>query len=161
MKRFALVALVAGCAGATPVVLTGRAETASFPGRVTMQLAAYSGPSSVCDPSDSANLCSAATVIARVGHILDGVRRVPCSDAARALDRYADLHAHEIATLLHLHELEPAASLARWEDRQRGTAELALVAGFDLVTRCEHDDQLEHAVRRVGLGSLFARSTSR
>lgn len=156
MKRLALVAVVAGCAGASPpVVLTGRAPAASFPSRVTVQLAAYIGPGSFCAPSESASMCTAATVIARVGHILDGARRASCGDAARALDRYADLHAHEIATLVYLHELEPAARLEKWEQRQRSTAELAVVAGFDLATRCVHDEHVGRALRRVGLASLL------
>jgi hypothetical protein len=112
-------------------------------------------PPSLCHPRDTANMCVALTVIVDVGDIITGARESSCREAARSLNRYADSHAREIDTLIRLRELESPARLAAWEDRHRSQAEGVMMVALEIDARCEHNDKLDRALRRIGFSGLL------
>ena len=112
-------------------------------------------PPSLCHPRDTANMCVALTVIVDVGDIITQARDTSCREAARSLNRYADSHAREIDTLIRLRELESPARLAAWEDRHRSQAEGVMMVALELDARCEHNDKLDRALRRIGFSGLL------
>jgi hypothetical protein len=112
-------------------------------------------PPPLCHPRDTANMCVALTVIVDVGDIIAAAQNGSCRDASKSLNRYADSHAREIETLIRLRELEPKHKLAKWEERHRSRAEGVMTAALDLDTRCEHNEKLDRALRRVGFTGLI------
>ena len=151
--------------GATTTTTSSTQTYAFQPNEPAPQPAAYEPPPpppseeppppSLCHPRDTANMCVALTVIVDVGDIITNARGASCREAARSLNRYADSHAREIDTLIRLRELESPARLAAWEDRHRSQAEGVMMVALELDARCEHNDKLDRALRRIGFSGLL------
>lgn len=107
-----------------------------------------------CDAAESTNLCSALTVLLDLGDLITYMHDASCGAAAKALEVYGETHVAAIETLVHLREREPARKLRAWEDRHGAEADRVLAGALDLDARCAHDDQLDRALRRVGITGL-------
>lgn len=161
MQRLALLAVASlpgACAGhARPAAAPQPAASVSLLEAVEQaQPAAFAvAPDSHrCDAAESANLCTALTVILDLGDLITYMHEASCGAAAKALDTYADVHARAVDTLVHLREREPARKLRAWEDRHGDDANRVIAGALELDARCSHDDQLDRALRRVGFTGL-------
>ena len=180
MTRIALLAVVlSACTGSTyypsgqPVYATQTTQTtngsSTTTSTTTFQSASYEEPQpepqpeppppppepepmpvSHCDQRDNREMCIALGVIVDVGDILLGVERESCRRASKELNRYADGHEREIRTLLRLEHTQTPMRLQQFQQRHAATAAVVMTRALDLEARCDGDDRVVRALRRIG-----------
>lgn len=108
-----------------------------------------------CDRRDTPNMCVALGVILDIGDILAQAENGSCRQASKSLNRYADQHPREIDTLIRLDQLESRKRIEKFSQRHQGTAGVVISRAMELDARCEGDDKLDRALRRVGFSGLI------
>jgi hypothetical protein len=160
MQRLALlaIAVLAGCAGhAHPAAAPQPVASLSLLEAVEQAQPAAFGivpESHHCEAAESANLCTALTVILDLGDLIAYMHDASCDAATTALEVYGDTHATAIDTLIHLREREPARNLRVFEDRHGDEANRVIAGALELDVRCAHDPALDRALRRLGVTGL-------
>lgn len=153
-------------------VTTTTTETSTFEAYPTAQPAAYhepaasapppppaapppAPPSDLCHRKDTPDMCVAIQTMFEIGAIIKQHEDASCREASRALNRYADTHGRELHTFENLDKTHSEKQLRGFQKRHEADAAPIMGAALELDARCDGDQKLDRALRRVGFSGLI------
>jgi len=103
-----------------------------------------------CHKKDTPEMCVSLHVILDIGAIVKNSEGGSCRDASKALNRYADSHKRELETFLSLESTASKKELEKFQKRHQGEATVVITGAMELDQRCDGDEKLDRAFKRVG-----------